>query len=244
MQLSITTSLQQTQLDYSQLSFSQSSYGMPQQQLQPPLDQIELSDEARHRHKDGQHVNRVHHGQQKNNDNPVFGLLKNIIEQITGARIDNLQKQPQDGKTSAPLSGDSSSFSGQQASLTIESKSLSIAGSLTTSDGATVSFALDLQIEHANASAVALNSSSGPAGYNFNFAGSSLDLTSTSFSFSLTAEQPDGTANTGNGFGVFSLKDDLKEIRQAMKPLLKEFMKESGMQSEGLNANQLLRAIV
>jgi len=97
---------------------------------------------------------------------------------------------------------------------------------------------------HASASAATLNASSGPDGYNFNYEGSSFDLTSTSFNFSFTAEMPDGTDGNGDGSGIFSLKDDLKEIRQAMKPLIKEFLNEAGMSSDKRSVNQLLRAIV
>lgn len=243
MQLSINTSLQQTQLDYSQLTFNQSASSTRQQPLAAPRDQVRISDRSRHHDDDHavRQVRRAHHGEK---DNRVADLLKDIIEQITGIKVSNLQKQQQGEAVTAPVTQSSSTdLSVQQSSLSIESKSLSIDGSITTADGAKLSFSLDLQMLHASASASALNASSGPGGYNFNYAGSSLDLTSTSFNFSFTAEMPDDTAGSSDGSGAFSLKDDLKEVRQAMKPLIKEFLKEAGMSSDRRSINQLLQTI-
>lgn len=135
------------------------------------------------------------------------------------------------------------SVSAQQASLSFETSSLSIDGSITASDGGKLSFSLDLQMMHASASASSFNLASGSNGYDFSFAGSSAELTSTSFSFSLTAETPGGTPVTGSGLGSFSLKDDLKEVRHALKPLIKEFLKEADMPSDRRGVNQFLHTI-
>jgi len=98
---------------------------------------------------------------------------------------------------------------------------------------------------HASASSSSFNLSNSPAdGYNFNFAGSAAELTSTSFNFSLTTELPDGTPGTANGLGNFSLKDDLKEVRQTLEPFLEAFLKDSGMPSDKKSVKQLLHAIV
>ncbi len=246
MQLSITSSLQQTRLDYSQLTFDQSTSGTPQQSLPAAQDQISISHKARrHHHNDDHAVRHVRSANHDQKDNKMADLLKNIIEQITGIKIDKLQKQQQGEAATVPTTQSSStSLSAQQSSLSIESTNLSIDGSITTSDGAKLSFSLDLQMLHASASSATLNASSGPDGYNFNYAGSSLDLTSTSFNFSFTAEMPDGTPGSGDGSGTFNLKDDLKEVRQAMKPLIKEFLKEAGMSSDRRSVNQLLQTIV
>jgi hypothetical protein len=246
MQLSITSSLQQTQLDYSQTTFNQSA-SSPAQQPQPSAqDQINISYKARRHHQDDDHaVRHVRKAHQNEKDNKMADLLKNIIEQITGIKINNLQKQQQVEAGNVPATQSSSTtLSARQSSLSIESTNLSVDGSIVTSDGAKLSFSLDLQMLHASASAATLNTSSGPDGYSFNYAGSSLDLTSTSFNFSFTAELPDGAPGSGDGSGTFSLKDELKEVRQAMKPMLKEFLKEAGMSSDRRSVNQLLQTIV
>jgi len=256
MQLSISTSLQQTQLDVRQVTFNQSQTAT-QPQLSPPppvQDSIELSDEAR-RPRDREHsVGNVRSAQQERGGNPLFDLLKGILEQLTGARVSSIQGAPV-GDAAPPTSpdqapapattplGQQSSFSAQQASLSFESSSLSIGGSITTADGAKLSFALDLQMMHASASASAFNLSSDQNGQNFSFAGTAAELSSTSFSFSLTADLPDGTPATGSGLGTFNLKDDLKEVRHALKPLIKEFLKDNGMPSDRNSVNQLLHTI-
>ncbi len=245
MQLTISTSSQQSQLDFSQLSFNQqgNSGSLPSLPVQSK-DRVELSDEAR-RPQDREHslghVRRVHHDR---NDNPQADFLKGILEQLTGAQVSDLQNAPAAGDASAAVpQGQQTSLSAQQASLSVENNSLSINGSINTSDGAKVSFALDLQIMHASASAGSFNLNSDPNGYEFNFAGSSAELSSTSFNFSLNAETPDGTIASSSGQGNFSLKDELKEVRQVLKPLLKDFLHDAGMPSDRRSVSQLLHAI-
>lgn len=246
MQLTISTSLQQTQFDYSQLTLNQSTTSGVLQPPPAPRDRIELSDEAR-RPRDREHsVEHVHKARHDRNDNPLFDFVKNILEQISGAQVRNLQNAPATDATPATTPappGQQTSFSAQQASLSVETGSLSIDGSITTADGATLSFSLDLQMMHASASASVFNLTSGQSGQNFSFAGSAAELSSTSFSFSLTADLPDGTPATSNGLGRFNLKDDLKEVRHTLKPLIKEFLKDSGMPSDRNSVNQLLRTI-
>jgi hypothetical protein len=189
-----------------------------------PRDRLELSDEARRprdREHSVDHVRKAHH---ERNDNSLGDFLKGILEQLTGAQVSELQNAPAaDDAPAVVLQDRQTSISAQQASLSFESNSLSINGSINTSDGAKVSFALDLQIVHASANASAFNLNSGPNGYEFDYAGSSAELSSTGFSFSLNAETPDGTPASGSGLGNFSLKDELKDVRHVLKPLLKEF---------------------
>lgn len=247
MQLSISTSLQQTRLDYSQLSLTQSATtSVPQLPAPPQQDRIELSDDSRRPREREHAVGHVRRARHDRNDNPLSDFLKNMLEQITGARIHDLQNAPDSGATPAPASAPQelqSSFSAQQASVSYEASSLSIGGSITTADGAKLSFDLDLQVMHTSASAGAFSLNSGQNGYEFSFAGSAAELTSTTFSFALTSETPDGTPATGNGVGTFSLKDDLKEVRHALKPLIKEFLHDTGMPSDNRSVNQLLHAI-
>jgi hypothetical protein len=245
MQLSINTSVQQTQLDFSQISLKQSATGgiplptVPQQQ-----DRIELSDEARRPRDRGHSIEQALKTEHDRNENPLYEFLRDIIEQITGVQIHNLRQAPFKSTSDAQaVQEQQSSISARQASLSFESSSLSIGGSITTSDGTKLSFALDLQIMHASASTSAFTLNSGHDGYDFTFAGSAAELNSTSFSFSLTAETADSTPAIGSGLGVFSLKDDLKEISHALKPLVKDFMKEAGIHSSNDNLSKLLSTI-
>lgn len=245
MQLSINTSFQQSQLDFSQFSFSQvasnsSSASLPASSS----DRIELSDEARRPHEREHSVDHVRKAHHERSDTSLGDFLKGILEQLTGAQVTDLQNAPATDVDSAALPQDQqTSVAAQQASISFESSSLSISGSINTSDGAKVSFALDLQIMHASASASAFNLNSGPNGYEFDFAGSSAELSSTSFSFSLNAETPDGTPAAGSGRGNFSLKDELKEVGKVLKPLLKEFLHDAGLPSNRQSVKQLLHAI-
>jgi hypothetical protein len=245
MQLTITSSLQQSQFDYNQFTLKKSSNSaVPQLPLLPLQERIELSDEARRPHdreRSVDHMRKAHHDRK---DNQLFDFLKNVLEQITGAQIRGLQSAPAAVDTPDPAQQiRQTSVSAQQASLAFEASSLSIEGSITASDGVKLDFSLDLQMIHASASTGAFNLGSGSNGYEFSFAGSSAELTSTSFSFSLTAETPDGDPAAGSGFGTFSLKDDLKEVRHLLKPLVKEFLKDAGMPSDRRSVSQLLHAI-
>ena len=207
-------------------------------------DRVELSDEARRTHDREHsidHVRRVHHDRK---DNPQADFLKGILEQLTGAQVSDLQNDPVAGDASATVPQDQqSTISTQQASLSFESTNLSINGSINTSDGAKVSFALDLQIMHASASTGSFTLNSDPSGYEFNFAGSSAELSNTIFNFSLNAETPDGTIASSSGQGNFSLKDELKDVRQVLKPLLKDYLHDAGMPSDRRSVSQLLHAI-
>ncbi|HEY5513750.1 MAG TPA: hypothetical protein VIK40_08915 [Geomonas sp.] len=245
MQLTSTSSLQQSQLDYNQLTLNTSSNsGVPQLPPLPPQDRIEFSDEARRSQDREDSVGQVRKAPRDGKDNPLFDFLKNVLGQITGAQIHDLQNAPAAADTPAPAKQSTqTSVSAQQASLSFETSSLSIDGSITASDGGKLSFSLDLQMMHASASASSFNLASGSNGYDFSFAGSSAELTSTSFSFSLTAETPGGTPVTGGGLGSFSLKDDVKEVRHALKPLIKEFLKEADVPSDWRSVNQLLHTI-
>lgn len=241
MQLTLTASQTQTQMDFSQLSLNQVAKNAPQLPSSPLRDRIELSHEARRPH-DREHG--IHHLRTRENDqreNPLSNLLKDILGNITGARINNLRNEPAGEPGQPQIQG--LALDAQQTSLSVETTRISFGGSIRTSDGSQVSFALDLQVIHASASAAAFNFNSGADGSSFSFAGSAAELTSSSFSFSLTAETADGASIDGTGSGVFSLKDELKEVRKTLKPLLNEFFKEAGVTSGKSGVNQLLKTI-
>jgi len=232
MQLTINTSLQQSQLDYSQFAFKQvADNGMTSSLPSPPQDRVDLSSEAR-RHRDGEHPHAHRHQHTyEPNANP-------------GAQISDPQNAPAaDGNPALTPQNQQTSITAQQDSLSLQAGTLSIDGSINTADGAEASFSLDLQILHVSASSSAFNLSTGPDGYEFGYAGSSAELSSTSFSFSLANEALDGTPASGSGLGDFSVKDELKEIRQIVKPLIKEFLRDACVPSDKPNVNQLLRTI-
>ncbi|NVN93283.1 MAG: hypothetical protein HXX11_22175 [Desulfuromonadales bacterium] len=241
MQLTLTTSLTQTQVDFSQLTLNQATKSAPQQSTPPSRDRIELSDEARRPH-DREHA--IHHLRAKEHDqqvNPLSNLLRDILGGITGIQISDLKSVPT-GET-GQLHHQGSTLAAQQASLSVETTGISFGGSITTSDGSKVAFDLDFQVIHASANAAAFNLNSSADGSSFSFAGSAAELSSTSFSFSLSAEVPDGTPINGKGTGTLSLKDERKEVRQTLKPLLNEFFKETGMPSGKDSINQILKTI-
>lgn len=245
MQMTITSSFQQSQLDYSQRTLTQSiSAASLQVPPPPPQDRIEFSEEARRHNNEGHSIDNVKKTPHDRKDNQILNFLKTVVEQISGAQIDDLQQLTADGTIPVPAAANQqSSISAQQAGLSFENSSISISGSIVTSDGAKLSFDLDLQVLHASADGSAFSLTGGPGGYDFSFAGSSAELTSTSFSFSLTAETPAGTSAAGSGVGRFSLKDDLKEVRQTLKPMLKDFMKDAGMASDRYSINQFLSTL-
>ncbi|MRR07254.1 MAG: hypothetical protein EG828_09985 [Deltaproteobacteria bacterium] len=245
MQLTINMSLEQTQLEFRQRTFSQQGTNGPQSSLpSSSQDRVELSDEARRPQEREPSIGQVRKAHHDRNDNAVADLLKNILEQITGAQINEVQNAPAVVDPSAMMPQiQETFFAVQQANVAIESSSLLINGAINTDDGAKVAFALDLQIMHASASTSAFNLNAGPNGYEFGFAGSSADLTSTSFNFSLTSETPDGSSASGSGLGNFLLKDELKDIRQALKPLVKEFMHDTGFPSDKRSVNKFLHTI-
>jgi hypothetical protein len=219
------------------------------QQLQTPVlrDRIELSDDSRRPHNAEHAVEHTQKSQHGQNSNPLFNFLKDILEKMSGAQVNELKTaQPISdipAPPAPPSQNQSSTLAVEQSSLSLETSSVSLGGSITTRDGAKFTFALDLQMMHASASSSAFNFSNGQGGYDFNFAGSSTELTSTSFNFSLTAELPDGTPGTASGLGAFSLKDDLKEVQQALKPYLKAFFQDSGMTSDNYGVKQMLKTI-
>ena len=249
MQLTISASQQQLQLDYSQSNLNQSAKNVdPQQPMPARHDRIELSDDARRPH-DAEHaVKQMQKALHDQSSNPLFDFLKDILGKVTGAQVNELKTAPPVSDIPVPPSpaqaqGQSPSITAEQSTLSFEASSFSLEGAITTGDGARFSFSLGLQMMHASASSSAFGLSNGPAGYDFNFAGSSAELTSSSFSFSLTAELPDGTPGTASGLGTFSLKDDLKEVQHALKPYLKAFFKDSGMTSDNYEVKQLLQTI-
>ena len=241
MQLTLSATQTQSRVDFSQLTLSQTAKSAPQQALPPLNDRIELSDEARRPHDRDHSIRHLRAKEDDQRENPLSNLLKDILGSITGARINNLRSVPTNG--AGQPQNQEISLGAQQASLSVETASISFGGSIITSDGSKVSFALDLQVFHASASATAFNLNSNTDGSSFSFAGSAAELTSASFSFSLSMETPDGAPVNGEGTGAFSLKDELKEVRKTLKPLLGEFFKEAGMPSGKNSVNQLLKTI-
>ena len=245
MQLSLNTSLQQSQLDVGQFTLSQQgttalSTALPASSQ----DRVELSDEARRSHEREHSVAHLRGADHERQGDLLGDFLKSVLQQITGAKVNDLQSTTAMGDIPPALSQDQqAAVAAQQANLSFESDSLSINGSINTADGFRVSFALDLQIMHATASTSAFSLDTDPNGYEFNFAGSSAELSSTSFNFSLSADAQDGTPVGAGGLGNFSPKDDLKEVRQVLKPLLKDFLHDVGMPSDRRNVNRLLHAI-
>ncbi len=216
MQLTINTSLQQTQLAYSHISFRQSAdYGAPSSTSEPQ-DVVELSSEARL---------------------PVQEESPAVPESDADPAVQ--VEDPQSAPAAAPVAEEApATFAVQQGSLALSGGTLSIDGTISTAGGAEGSFSLDLQVLHAFAGSSAFSVNSGANGYGLSFARSAFELSSTSFSFSLSSEVPDGTAAAGS-----FVKDELKEIRHTVQPLIKDFLRDACNPFDKPNVNKLFRAI-
>jgi hypothetical protein len=172
-------------------------------------------------------------------------FVTNILAGLTNSSVTTLP--PTNTPTDTSVSDTATpaveqSLSVQQASISGESTALSIDGTIDTADGEHLSFALNLQLFHAQISSQAVELQQGANGLALSYSGTAAELTSTSFSFALSSSgEPDSPK--GHGIGTFSLKDELKEARQAIKPMAKELFKEAGMPSGWSTVNRLLQAV-
>ena len=244
MQLNLSAEFASTQLDFTQLTLNQQNSGPVPAPLPPPSDRIELSDEARRPHGREHGIHKLHQGDRSHQNTPLVNFIRDLLKQLTGAQVNALtpspaQAAPQQAQPQAPpqQQTDSTSLDAQQSTLSVQGTSFSMDGTITTSDGVKFSFSMDLQMLHASATNQAISFNQGPNGSSFDFAGTSAELTSTSFQFSLSAQLPDGTPASSDGTGTFSLKNDLKELGKAIKPVLQELFKAAGPASGANSAD-------
>lgn len=239
MELTLTTTQTQSRLGFSQLTMSQTAKSAVPQSPLPPVDRIELSDEARRPDGREESIRDLRSGGEGQQAPHLPDLLKDILGGMIGAQIDDIQSAP------SGESGQTGEFSldAQRTTLSLEAASASFDGAISTSDGSEVSFSLDIQIAQLSASSTSFSLNRNNDGSSFAFSGSAAELTSTSFSFSLSAEAADGTRVKGRGIGTFSLKDEVRDVRNILRPSIREFFHDAGMPSGTGRVNHLLNAV-
>lgn len=134
----------------------------------------------------------------------TLDLIGDLISRQTGREVEQLLAAPERPRQDAAPSPQGVTDT-RQASLSAESLSLSVSGSIETRDGAKLSFSLALQYDHVLLQGESAQLQSDGNGATLNYAGSAAELTSTSFSFSLNAE---GSFKTARGIGNFMLDRD------------------------------------
>jgi hypothetical protein len=137
MQLTISASQQQLQFDYSQINLNQSTRTIdPQLPVAARQDRIEFSDDARRPHEAEHAVKQMRKAHNDQNSNPLFDFLKEILEKVTRAEVNELKSAPPVSDIPVPPSQSQiSSIAAEQSTLSFEASSFSLGGSITTGDG-------------------------------------------------------------------------------------------------------------
>jgi hypothetical protein len=242
MQLTVNQSLSNLPFDFRLLTNGHEPDKRASQIAPLTGDRIELSDDSRRSRESGSAVSQLLPNENDRGDTQFMDFLNDILREVTGGSIRDLQtyRGMQDRHDSA------AQFPGleaQQSTIAVDSTSLSIGGTIQTGDGAKLAFSLDLQVTHASFKSEMLSLDSGPNGYQFSYAGAAAELTSTSFTFSLAAASPEDGSSDTRGIGSFSLKDGLKDLRHALKPLAKDLFSDAGISSGWSGVNRLLQTI-
>lgn len=161
---------------------------------------------------------------------PTLQLLGDLMGLVSGRDVEEISVLPE-GEVLAGF---------QQTSLSTESVSLSLSGTISTRDGKELGFSLELQHDQASLAAQSALLESGPEGIALSYAGLAAELTSTSFSFTLSAAGDDGKAG---GKGAFHLNDEVSRVAKELKPMTKEFMEASGLRGGWGQVNRFLRSV-
>lgn len=161
---------------------------------------------------------------------PTLQLLGDLMGLLSGRDVEEIAALPE-GEMVAAF---------QQASLSTESVSLSVGGTISTRDGKELGFSLELQHDRASLAAQSALVESGPEGIALSYAGLAAELTSTNFSFTLSTAGDEGKAG---GKGAFHLNDELSRVAKELKPMAKEFMEASGLRGGWGQINRFLRSV-
>lgn len=161
--------------------------------------------------------------------NPTWQLVHDMLGLVTGRDAEEVTLLP--GEVTA---------NSTQASLSSDSVSLSVNGTVSSKDGKTLGFSLDLRYDHAELAATTATLQAGEEGISLSFAGVAAELTSTRFSFSLTAS---GGEDPIKGKGALHLDDEVSKVAKELKPWAKEFMEASGLRGGWGAVNRFLRSL-
>lgn len=160
---------------------------------------------------------------------PTWQLVHDMLGLVTGRDVEAVSLLP--GEVAAAST---------QASLSSDSVSLAVNGTVSTKDGKTLGFSLDLRYDHAELAATTASLQAGKGGVSLSFAGVAAELTSTSFSFSLTAVGGQGPVE---GNGALHLDDEVSKVAKELKPWAKEFMEAAGLPGGWGAVNRFLRSL-
>lgn len=186
-------------------------------------DQVALSDEALA-------ASARAAGEGGESSSPTWQLVHDMLGLATG----------RDAGEVSLLPGGEVAAESTQATLSSDSVSLAVSGTVSTKDGKTLGFSLDLSYDHAELAATTAGLQAGEGGISLSFAGVAAELTSTRFSFSLTAEGGDGPVK---GNGALHLDDEVSKVAKELKPWAKEFTEASGLRGGWGAVNRFLRSL-
>jgi hypothetical protein len=190
-------------------------------QTETPKDQVTLSDQALAASAEAA-------GEGAESSNPMWQLVHDMLGVIAGREAGEVSLLPE-------VSGEYT-----EAVLSGQSVSLAVNGTLSTKDGKTIGFSLDLSYQHAELAAASAGFEAGEGGVSLSFAGVAAELTSTRFSFSLNQEGDQGAVQ---GKGALHLDDEVSKVAKEVKPWAKEFMESSGLHGGWGTVNRFLRSL-
>lgn len=168
-------------------------------------------------------------GEVAESSNPTWQLVHDLLGLITGHDAEQVSLLP--GEVSA---------ASMEAGLSSDTVSLAVNGTVSTKDGKTLGFSLDLRYDHAELAATSASLEAGNGGISLSFAGVAAELTSTRFSFSLTAG---GNQGPVKGNGALHLDDEVSKVAKQLKPWAKDFMEAAGLRGGWGAVNRFLRSL-
>ena len=201
----------------------------------PPADLVEISEQAKELDPGNTAVESIVAPEQQQLADRFHEFLTNLLTRLTNSSVINLAPTP------APVNDEEQSLFAQETNFSAESMTLALNGTIETADGEHIEFSLDMQVMHAQFNTQTIAVQNGSEGLALNYSGAAAELTSTSFNFALSSDGSDEV--TGKGIGTFALKDDLKAVREAIKPMAKELFKEAGMPNGWSSVNRLLHVV-
>lgn len=212
-------------------------------------DRLSLTDEAVRISREGVKPHHMHRNHEGGFTKLFADFLKEMLNTLTGRDVEHLEPSDDDegGVNEQPLSTPgplpaqtSQTASFQQTTLVYREFNLSLSGTLNTADGKQLAFTLDLQYDNARILSQSAEVRLGTDGAAFSFSGTAAELSSTSFSFTLASI--DSGQEGIKGHGRFNLNHEISAVLKEAKPLIKEFLSESGSSASFGDLNRALRS--
>jgi hypothetical protein len=212
--MEISTSYSSVSLSYATLE-SETSLPAPDATRPAPLsDRVELSDEALQSARALEQKDRGRGG-------GSVDVVRAALAQLAGS----------------DMAGIEATAVAEEATVTSESASLSVNGTISTKDGKDLGFTLDLQYDHLSYSAESAAVEIGEEGLSVEYGGLAAELTGTSFSFTMA-----GAEGALSGKGRLHLNDEVSRIGKEVKAAAKDFASAAGLSGGWGQINRFLRA--